>query len=62
MADIVYKLGFPVFVAIYLLTRVDRVLAQTVQTNKEILGLLRDVRTALLVRGAMDSTAHMSAD
>lgn len=50
LADIVYKLGFPIFVAIYLLVRVDRVISELLKQNSEMLGLLRDVRTALFVR------------
>ncbi len=52
-ADVVYKLGFPIFVALYLLIRVDRVLVAIMKQNQEMLGLLRDVRTALMVSGAL---------
>lgn len=50
IADIVYKLGFPVFMALYLLVFVTRVTLKLIAQNAEMLGILRDVKTLLLVR------------
>lgn len=64
-ADIIYKLGFPIFVAVYLLVRVDRILstqvvnqATIITQNAELLGLLRDVRTAFVVQAAKQGNAQ----
>lgn len=47
VAEIVYKLGFPVFVAIYLLTAFQRDMNKLLLQNQEALGLLRDIKNAL---------------
>lgn len=49
-ADLIYKVGFPIFVAVYLLMRVDRILNELVQAQKEALGLMRDIRNSYYVR------------
>ena len=51
VADLVSKLGFPIFVALYLLMRLDSILVGMIKQNAELLGLLRDVRTAMLMWG-----------
>lgn len=44
--DAIYKLGFPVFVAAFLLLRVDVTLRKQVELVQIELGLLRDIRNA----------------
>lgn len=46
-ADLIYKVGFPIFVALYLLTRVDRLLSAIIIQQQELLGLMRDVKSVL---------------
>lgn len=58
LADLVYKLGFPIFVAVYLLTRFDRILTQLIGQNQEMLGLMRDVRTAFFVNSGRGHDGH----
>lgn len=45
--DIIYKVGFPIFVALYLLVRVDKLLTTLILQQQELLGLMRDVKSAL---------------
>lgn len=48
--DLIYKVGFPIFVATYLLTRIDRLLSKQSLQQQEMLGLLRDIKNALFLR------------
>jgi hypothetical protein len=48
--DLIYKVGFPIFVALYLLVRVDKLLSTLIIQQQELLGLMRDLKNALYLR------------
>ncbi len=48
--DLIYKVGFPIFVALYLLIWVDKLLSTLIVQQQELLGLMRDLKNALYLR------------